>query len=1125
MPDSPLISAGANIDPTSAAPLFTNRMFTGLWTQRSYVRDAATPFLMEKYYSASRFDSLVGGMNTEISARLTLVRRPGHSRYNSSPMPPVNRFYEFRAFSAVGGEKIHVLSSSDPATGSVNGTVRDVTGPSNNVILWTKDSGAGKTAFQSVGNICFFSDGVDAKKWVTSSKTWAANATATITSIQIVRTQLGGVGPFVYILVLTLGGTAPTLQDGSTGTFSGITHLTALNGQTLTWHPVSPFYNVSLASNQIAFFYGSAAYPATADTGSMVTVSASQFSAGDFIVDTNNNLQFSMGSQTATITNIQIDDFVNPGGTHSRKVTLFFASATPIDVLDNIALTLAGLTTIAALNGTTPYTVVVVSSTQLYFVVSGTSLPITAYSAETGTATTGNGNPGGTQPTWNTNVGLVTQDGGLQWVNMGSAVQNWGFDAPLDAPTVTQVAAPSVYPVWAANTWYAPFFVIVDSNSNVQQLITAGTTGGVQPTWNLTVGGTTADNTATWKNLGPEAWAASTAFTVGQTIVVTWTYTFTTQEPIPTPPYTQTVTHSVTITAIFQCSVAGTTGTNQPSWNSGLGTTTQDNTVTWTNYGAPLTWTNIGAGAALSLATKVVDSNGNLQTSTGMGETGATAPTWATDVNAITNDGMGTHAYFQTWNCAGPYSPAASFPWKYAYSGKSSITKHVSTASPVSQPITVANGKLAVIQGAGVTDPQEDTIVIWRTVQNGSTLLYLDEFPNPGSGQTWIYTDTTPDTGLNELIIAPIAGANNRPPAGFIPIGYHLNRIWGYVDNVLYYSGGPDTTTGSGNEAFPPGNQFTLQSAIVGGWATSLGLIVFRVDGITLVLGQGTSSSRLYVVNIYDAVGLASADGFDTRGSTVYLMTPTAKVLNLTTAQFMAAIEGTTSQTLEEAEVGFPIGDLITAEYSPEQSFLTWHEGPSEDTGLFVGDGAYGWYRMGDIQQPEQCKPWSPQALIANGVKAIKSIEIAPGEKRLLLGPAQQGGYILERDYSTYEDDGTPYVASATFGNVVMAQPGTYVTVQYIVDEVKDVGSVPSVGVLYDELEGTFTTLVNSTTDPVNLPPSETLPATRWHTMQSGGESQKCRHMQIEFAWPAENYANELVTFTIYGRLPQKAKK
>lgn len=82
------------------------------------------------------------------------------------------------------------------------------------------------------------------------------------------------------------------------------------------------------------------------------------------------------------------------------------------------------------------------------------------------------------------------------------------------------------------------------------------------------------------------------------------------------------------------------------------------------------------------------------------------------------------------------------------------------------------------------------------------------------------------------------------------------------------------------------------------------------------------------------------------------------------------------------------------------------------------------------------------------------------------------------------------------------------------------------VAVLLDEITGSFIPLLNTSNDPPNIvPPSQTVAATRFWASQNPATVQKCRHMQAEISWLAENFANELFTYTIYGRLPEKARK
>jgi protein involved in polysaccharide export with SLBB domain len=56
-----------------------------------------------------------------------------------------------------------------------------------------------------------------------------------------------------------------------------------------------------------------------------------------------------------------------------------------------------------------------------------------------------------------------------------------------------------------ASTAYALGVTILDSNSNLQRVTSAGTSGSGAPTWNTTVGGTTTDGGVTWTNLGAQA--------------------------------------------------------------------------------------------------------------------------------------------------------------------------------------------------------------------------------------------------------------------------------------------------------------------------------------------------------------------------------------------------------------------------------------------------------------------------------------------------------------------------------------------------------------------------------------------------------------------------------------------
>lgn len=107
---------------------------------------------------------------------------------------------------------------------------------------------------------------------------------------------------------------------------------------------------------------------------------------------------------------------------------------------------------------------------------------------------------------------------------------------------------------------------VADSNGNAQTATEAGMSGPYAPTWLTLVGETTVDNNV-------PAWQALQGQTFGSYIL----------DPNGN---LQKVTSSV----------AGTTGSQAPSWNRIVSGITFDGSVTWTNYGlfSPVVWANGG---------------------------------------------------------------------------------------------------------------------------------------------------------------------------------------------------------------------------------------------------------------------------------------------------------------------------------------------------------------------------------------------------------------------------------------------------------------------------------------------------------------------------------------------------
>jgi hypothetical protein len=888
---SPFQANGAAVDPSKSAPLHTGRFFTGLWTQRSPLRDAATPYLYEKFYSASRYDSLIGGANTEVTTRLTLARRPGSTVYLSTflgaAVPQILRMYEWRTY-VNSAEVIRLIG--DTGTQIIELTAAT---QATNMVGVTKAGGAVTATFQSVGNALYFADGINAYKWLAGSVSWLPN----------------------------------------------------------------------LAVN-----------------------------AGAYLVDTNGNLQYS----------------ANGGGT------------------------------------------------------------------------------GTTEPTWSTTFGATTADGTAAWVNRGYQVQNWGVAGPTSAPGFALVAATQGN-VWQANTYYNSSqvnFVPLSSGSYaLLSLTTPGTTASTAPTFNVTLGATTTDGTAVWTCTSVTgSWVAGAAVPKGTLIVAAST-------PSGFP------------LCIYMATTSGTSGTSTPGWLPGNGSQVPDNNVLWVNTGIANDLQNSLRSTTVTAVMVITDSSGGQQTISRSGLSGATAPMWAELLGQQTVDTSTT--LDAVWTNTG-IPPSTTTAWMYAYAFRDSLTGEVSTASPITGPVIPVLGDIVQLSGPGSTDPQYDTIRLYRTVQGGSTLLFMADIPAPPMGAGWTYLDGNPDSALNPLIQAQIASSSNPPPPTLTGLCYYLERIWAFDGNVLRYSGGPDTLSGVGNEAWPPLNSFTFPATGLFTWPTTIGLLAFTQADVYIIQGQGTSSSPFYATIFQEGVGLLNYDSFAVNGSTAYMMT---------TAQRLISFDPSAGET----EVGFPIGDILETAYDNINTRLAYHEGSSADTALYAADGHVGWYRLSTISAPESGQVWSPQAVLQAGVASIASIEIQPGVKRLLYS-LYGGGPILMRNASVFTDNGSTYAAYAVIGSIVLAQPGQIAGVQFITLDSLAVGTQATVGVLFNEIAGTFVSYAANRQDPTTLPPSKSLTGQRYYLSQNGN-TPLCRHMQVRISWPAENAANELLAYTTFGFL------
>jgi hypothetical protein len=704
-------------------------------------------------------------------------------------------------------------------------------------------------------------------------------------------------------------------------------------------------------------------------------------------------------------------------------------------------------------------------------------------------------------------------------------VWTWGITAPTTAPTAVQQPRPNPYPSWAASTIQAAwvprpdvptvfwnYVVIRGSDSNLHSWghfalagdpAMTGHLGSGEPNWPVS----SLDGTISWTNRGAGAWVSGFGYGLGDLVIGHIT------NPPGTPDQLFVAIHGGT---------ANGSGT-APNWGAASKVNMQisdgTNGLIWQNVGRVLSWTDIatlagnpsGVSNNITTAPTILDPNGYLQTVYQLGTTSPSAPSvFENQIGALTGDAL------VIWQNKGPYSVPSTAPVSYGYAFKNPTTGDISNMSPTSIPITVIQGNEVLVQGDGSTQPGVTQVVIYRTPQGGSTFLYLDTIPNPAPGVKWSYLDHTPDSGLNPAIQAQRAGEGTPLPAGATCLGYHLGRIFAAVGNVVYVSSGPDAIVSgsSGNSGF--NTTFTAQSKITRFWVCTLGLVVFTVRDAYIILGSATSSDPLYMVVFVEQLPLLHYDAFTINKTTPLLMQGNNMVIALDPSAGII-------------EVGFPIADRFEEEFDPALAFVTFHTQSSRETALYVANGNGYWYRMNSNNAPEQGSAWSPRANIA-GMGCVQSVEVLPG-KFLLLWAGTAAGPIMKRDITSRLDNGTPYPVSSRFGSIVLAQPGQLAALSFITLEAVRVGTRASLALLLGEISGEFAGVVSEAfepldrtrQDPTNLPPSKTLYSDRYHFAQSQSAAW-CRHFQMEISWPAEDAANELLTFTIFGQTWQEMR-
>lgn len=583
-------------------------------------------------------------------------------------------------------------------------------------------------------------------------------------------------------------------------------------------------------------------------------------------------------------------------------------------------------------------------------------------------------------------------------------------------------------------------------------------------------------------------------------------------------------------------------GATQPAW-PGFTTAYAPLYATVTESAGNLVWSNIGpvsdfvwaADAGFTLPNTIItDSNGYSEAPFRSGYSGTTQPTWSTGVYQLTNDNPNLIWINEGGGSSLPTGLLSTFDggWEYGLALVNSLDNTYSNSTPLS----AATGNFTGLKGISFApgdglppldsiDPQCDYVAIFRTTDGQAVPFLIPGVSVPYTIplSTYItdgYTDTTQDTGLDNLIEGAIQGENTPPQKGAKNLTFHLNRLWYSVGNVVWWTTGPSAPCGNGINGASPLNYDGMPSLVSRIVPTVSGAMVFTVSDVYIIQGAGTTSSPIQgAVPILPGIGLLSYNALDMNGPTIGLFT--------TDNQFIIL-----DPSAGTVYAGFPIGDQLRLNngtpgqsWNPYDVYVAWHV-QGEDQAWYLCDGTNGWYRLMSTPAPESGYTWSPFATITGGAGAVQSVEVTPGVHRLLIGPTGTST-ILQRDLTVFTDNGTAYAANAVIGSCVLAQPGQVATVAFITTESVRIGTPLNLGIIVDEAlpyySGPFDILKHRENDPPNLRRSQSIYADRFYLDELAEETAVMRHLQIQIMWsPNDTVQNELWSVTVFGAYQQE---
>jgi hypothetical protein len=1059
---SPLEQAGAVREPSEYAALTMDRAITGLWTQRSPLRDADVPYLYGKFYGASRFDSLLDGINREVTARLTYQRRAGSSPYNTNLFPAANSFYSYKRISS-GSEVVRVLLDG------VDGVIYDATAGQKSTVF-TKSAGAGKARFQGINTALYFSDGVENKKWLQPSP-WVAQLTEAVTQYAIGTTILDSNGKLEYlasfgvgtvinvavtnnVAILKFDSAFFNVTQSMSFTMAGLTGASFLNGNLLFAQSVVPSGSDFIVTAQFVHInYAAASDSAeatTTDVGTLALTGPTQpvWATGVGASTTDN---FS----TWVNYGVPVYDWGPPAAppqapTIADPNDSLMTFWQPLDIVNNrvpnrildsngFIQTAAGA---GATGGTLPEFQSPYLTEQVVYYNSGANSALISLPAAG-----------------------VTQDGGITWYGAF-----WlGSLAAVQVPTVSEavyVVLPGPQPWKAATT---PVFITggnepgdccVDSNGNLQQIISgSGATGGSAPAWATGYGSSTTDSGLTWKNLGPYLAIAFQGRLYGYAYHCVDGSVSTLS---PLSPSTNAVLESVLV---------GGVGSSNPTCDSIWIFHTADGQSSplflaqIPNPGGGVAWTFNDYYADSNLIPELVGPQGEQNNPPPLG---ATAPfyhlgrMWLIYQNTVICSG-GPNVLVGNGNTS--FAPLSSFPIPEQ---PIRLTATITSEGPAL--LIWGRANRYIILGAGTPSSPFQSAALYAA---GGGILSYDALCQRGST---FYT-----FGATSLVGGNLVGKvlSMDPGAGEVELGFPIGDQF---ENVTTGAGGqnPNVNVPLGY-LYNPANTFVT-------WAE---------------LGSGDTA--LYVSD--GSVGWFRCSPV-TSPETGFLWSPRA-----------ALVAGTSAVQCLETQPGVwqlligPSGTIV-GEGTLANNVLTWTGGPQFNSGMVGGTITL------------IASTGSTSCAVTGFVSATElHLGVTfPPTPIAVSWSIPQNGPILFRD-STVNGDyyGSGYVAYPSYdvkGCIQLCLSGEVGEIAHVHVVSQPQGARPQIGLLFGEILPTaaapFSWYSRTCSEPPNLPESQSCYSDRY-TMLSKGVTPKCLFFQLGMDYGTQNYPDELLMFSVYG--------